>query len=73
LIVVNIFGEEYQLWSSALCSFLQSPVTSSPFGQIFSSAPCFQTPSVHVPPLKSETKFHTKTHTQNHRQNYGIK
>jgi hypothetical protein len=25
-------GEEYKLWSSSLCSFLQPPVTSSLFG-----------------------------------------
>jgi hypothetical protein len=32
-----MFGEEYKLWSCSLCSFLQSPVTSSLFG-----------PSIHI-------------------------
>jgi hypothetical protein len=31
LIIPIIIGEEFKLWSSSLCSFLQPPVTSSLF------------------------------------------
>jgi hypothetical protein len=37
--------------SSSLCSFLQPPKTSSLLVQVFSSAPCSQTPSVYAPLL----------------------
>jgi hypothetical protein len=32
LIILIILGEEYKLWISSLCSFVQPPVTSSLFG-----------------------------------------
>jgi hypothetical protein len=40
LISLIILGEQYKLWSSSLCSFLQPPITSSSV-EIFSSAPCY--------------------------------
>jgi hypothetical protein len=48
LITLSTFGEKYKLWSSSFWSFLQPHITSSPSVQIFSLAPCSQTPSVYV-------------------------
>jgi hypothetical protein len=42
--------KEYKLWSSLLLSFLHSLVISLSLVQIFSLAPCSQTPSSHVLP-----------------------
>jgi hypothetical protein len=56
-----MLGKDYRPFSSSLCNFLHSPVTSSLLGPKFSSAPYSQTPSAYVPPSMSATKFHTHT------------
>jgi hypothetical protein len=61
LICLIISGDEYKLWSFALCNFLHSPVISSLLRPNISPAPCSQTPSVYALPLMQETKFHTHT------------
>jgi hypothetical protein len=53
-IIVIVFGEEYELQSSSLCSFHSSLI------QIFSSESCSQIPSVFVL-LMSQTTFYTHT------------
>jgi hypothetical protein len=57
-----IFSDEYRSWSSSLCSFLHSPVTSSLLGP--NIVPYSQTPSAYVPPSMCVTKFHTQTNQQ---------
>jgi hypothetical protein len=55
----NYTRRRVQVISSPLCSFLKAPVTSSLFGPNILLSTLFSKPSVSVPPLMSETKFHT--------------
>ena len=59
-----ICGQQYKSWSPSLCSFFQSPVTSSLLGPNISPAACFLTPSAHVFFLIWGTKFHTNLKQQ---------
>ena len=61
LMARTIFVEQYKSLSPSLRSFLHSPVTSSLWAQIASSAPCSETPSGYIPPSMWATKFHTHT------------
>jgi hypothetical protein len=57
IILVEDKAPHYTVFSNLLSLHLSSI-------QIFSSALCSQTPSVHVPPLMSEKMFHTHTERQ---------
>ena len=67
LITQILFWAEYRSSSSLVCSFLQSPFTSSLLGPNISSAPCFQSQASIVPPLMRDMK--SRTH-RNWRQIY---
>jgi len=64
LITRTILDEKYRSFIFSLCSFLCSPVTSPPAGQIFSSTPSSQTLSAYVHPSIWAIKFHTNTKQQ---------
>ena len=66
LITRMIFGE-YRLWSSSLCSFLQSRVTSPFLGQNLSQRPIFEHPQPMFLPQCERQIF---SPIRNNRQNY---
>jgi hypothetical protein len=57
LIAPILSDNEYNLWSSSLCTFLQPPVTSSSHFQIFSWAPCSETSMLSVLPFVKGLNF----------------
>jgi hypothetical protein len=67
----NYTYEEYKLWNSSLCSFLNLLSLHLSSVQISSSEPCPWILPAYVPPLMSEIKFrHIQNHTQNYRLTY---
>jgi hypothetical protein len=59
-----IHGENHNLCSASIGSFIQAHVTSSLFGPNILLSIRSQTPSVHVLPLIPETKFHIHKEAQ---------
>jgi hypothetical protein len=64
LIILIMFGEEYSYEAPLYAVFSNLPSVHLSSDQIFSSAPCCQTPSVYLPPLMSDTRFRTHTETR---------
>jgi hypothetical protein len=60
LIILIILDEEYKVWSSSFCSFLQPPAILSPFGPNNLLSTLFSN-TISVCSLMRETKFHTHT------------
>jgi hypothetical protein len=60
--ILSILGEEFK--SPRYAAFSTLPSLDHSLVQIFSTTPCSQTPSVHVPLLLSETMFHTHIEPQ---------
>jgi hypothetical protein len=63
-IILITLGEDYNHADSHYAVFSDHPLLHPSLVQILSSAPFSNTPSVYVPPLMSETKFHTHTEPQ---------
>jgi hypothetical protein len=60
-LIILVKGTSYEALHYAVLSSL--PLDPPSWIQIFSSTPCFQIPTIYIPPLVRETKFHT--HTKN--------
>jgi hypothetical protein len=61
LTIPHTSGKEYTLCRPSLFSSPEPPTLQLPLVQILPSAPCSKTPSFHVHPSVSETKFHIYT------------